>query len=111
MSAKLTRLEAVLRRDRAIVLAGLAVVTAIAWAYLVYLVRDMGTMDMGYDMAMPQMHSWGTVELLLLFAMWAVMMVAMMVPSATSFLLMFARANREKGSSRVMGSAGILLLG
>ncbi|MBN2256460.1 MAG: DUF2182 domain-containing protein, partial [Anaerolineaceae bacterium] len=94
-----------------IVLTGLAVVTAIAWAYLVYLAREMGAMDRVPAMTMPQMQSWGAVELLLLFAMWAVMMVAMMVPSVTPLILMFARANRQKGGSRVVGSAGILLLG
>jgi predicted metal-binding membrane protein len=111
VSTGLTRLEAVLRRDRTIVLAGLAAMTLVAWAYLVSLVWGMRTMDMAPDMAMPQMQSWGAVELLLLFAMWAIMMVAMMVPSVAPLLLMFARANRQKGGSRVVGSAGILLLG
>lgn len=111
MSCQFTRLEAVLRRDRAIVLAGLAAVTAIAWAYLVYLVREMGAMDMAHDMVMPQMHSWGAIELLLLFVMWTVMMVAMMVPSVAPLVLMFARANRRKGSGRGVGSAGTLLFG
>jgi predicted metal-binding membrane protein len=111
VSTGLTRLEAVLRRDRTVVLAGLAAMTLVAWAYLVSLVWGMRTMDMAPDMAMPQMQSWGAVELLLLFAMWAIMMVAMMVPSVAPLLLMFARANRQKGGSRVVGSAGILLLG
>jgi predicted metal-binding membrane protein len=111
VSTGLTRLEAVLRRDRTIVLAGLAAMTLVAWAYLVSLVWGMRTMDMAPDMAMPQMQSWGAVELLLLFAMWAIMMVAMMVPSVAPLLLMFARANRQKGGSRVVGSAGVLLLG
>jgi predicted metal-binding membrane protein len=111
VSTGLTRLEAVLRRDRTIVLAGLAAMTLVAWAYLVSLVWGMRTMDMAPDMAMPQMQSWGAVELLLLFVMWAIMMVAMMVPSVAPLLLMFARANRQKGGSRVVGSAGILLLG
>ena len=35
----------------------------------------------------------------------------MMVPSAAPLVLMFARANRQKGGSRVVGSAGILPLG
>jgi predicted metal-binding membrane protein len=111
VSTGLTRLEAVLRRDRTVVLAGLAAMTLVAWAYLVSLVWGMRTMDMAPDMAMPQMQSWGAVELLLLFVMWAIMMVAMMVPSVAPLLLMFARANRQKGGSRVVGSAGILLLG
>jgi predicted metal-binding membrane protein len=112
-----TRLEAVLRRDRAVILAGIATVTLAAWAYLVHLAREMGTMDrtgamgMAPDMVMPHLQSWDAVELLLLFVMWAVMMVAMMLPSAAPLVLMFARANRQKGGSGVVGSAGILLLG
>lgn len=117
MSTDLTQLEAVLRRDRAVILAAVAVMALAAWAYLVYLAREMGTMDekgamsMAPDMVMPHMQSWGAIELLLLFVMWAVMMVAMMVPSAAPLVLMFARANRQKGGRRVVGSAGILLLG
>jgi predicted metal-binding membrane protein len=38
-------------------------------------------------------------------------MVAMMVPSVAPLILMFARANRQRGVDRVVGSAGILLLG
>jgi len=71
----------------------------------------MGAMDMAPVMAMPQVRSWEGVELLLLFVMWAVMMVAMMVPSVAPLILMFARANRREGADRVVGSAGILLLG
>jgi predicted metal-binding membrane protein len=111
VSTELTRLETVLRRDRTIVLAGLAAVTLVAWAYLVYLVWDMRTMDMAPDMAMPQMQSWRAVELLLLFVMWAIMMVAMMMPSVAPLILMFARANRQKGGGHMVGSAAILLLG
>lgn len=69
MSTELTRIEAVLRRDRAIILAGVAVVALAAWAYLVYLAREMGAMGMASNMMMPNMQSWGAVELLLLFVM------------------------------------------
>ncbi len=114
MSIELTPLEAVLRRDRAVVIAGLASLTLLAWAYIVYLgwnMRAMETMDMALDLAMPHARSWGGVELLLLFVMWAVMMVAMMVPSVAPLILMFARASRQKSDDRVAGSAAILLLG
>lgn len=103
-----------LRRDRTVVLAGLAAVTLVAWAYLVHLVwemRAMGTMAMAAEMVMPQSQSRGAVELLLLFVMWTVMMVAMMVPAVTPLVLMFARVNRQKGGGRVVGPAAILLLG
>lgn len=117
MATELTQLEAVLRRDRAVLLAGVTMIALIAWAYLVYLVWKMRSMDdmvamgMTSDMVMPQMQSWRAIELLLLFVMWAVMMAAMMVPSVAPLILMFARANRQKGGGRVVGSAAILLLG
>jgi predicted metal-binding membrane protein len=117
VSTELTRLEAVLRRDRAVILAGVAGLTLAAWAYLVYLGREMatmgekGAMGMAPHIMMPHLQSWGAIELLLLFVMWAVMMVAMMAPSAAPLVLMFARANRRKDGRRVVGSAGILLLG
>lgn len=116
MSTELTQLEAVLRRDRAVLLADVTMIALIAWAYLVYLVWEMRSMDdvamgMTPDMVMPQVQSWGAIEILLLFVMWAVMMVAMMVPSVAPLILMFARANRQEGGGRVVGSAAILLLG
>jgi predicted metal-binding membrane protein len=48
---------------------------------------------------------------LLLFVMWAVMMVAMMVPSVAPLILVFLQANRQRRGRRVVGSAAILLLG
>ena len=55
-------------------------------------------------MAMPSTGAWGLMDLLVVFAMWAVMMVAMMVPSATPMLLTFAtiaRSRRAKGRAFV----------
>jgi len=93
-------LETVLKRDRAVILAGLAGITVLAWAYMFYLAwamhpMDMGGMEMAKDQAMPQMQAWGSVELLLTFVMWAIMMVAMMVPSAAPMILLFATINRK----------------
>jgi predicted metal-binding membrane protein len=87
-----TALEAVLKRDRMIVLGGLVGITALAWAYMGYLAWDMGRMDM----AMPRMQTWGVLELVLLCVMWAVMMVAMMVPSAAPMILMYTIINRRR---------------
>lgn len=100
MSAQPTRLEALLQQDRAILLAGIALLTLGAWGYLAHLVREMGPMD-----------RCGPLELALLVVMWAVMMVAMMLPSVAPLILMFARANRQQGARRVVGPAGILLAG
>lgn len=120
MPAEPGRLEKLLRRDRSVVIAGIAAVTLLAWAYLVYIAGGMegpaglGAPSITSGLVIPQVQSWGVVDLLLLFVMWAVMMVAMMVPSVTPLLLTFAavaRARRRKGGGAVVGSMGILLLG
>ena len=87
-------LEAVLKRDRSIVAGGLILITALAWVYTVHLAWEMEGMDM--NMAMPRMQPWGAVELLLLFVMWVVMMIAMMTPTAAPMILLFASVNRKR---------------
>ena len=89
-------LEAILKRDRMIVLSGLIGISVLSWAYIVHLAYTMGSMDMGMDMAMPRMQAWHSVDLVLLFVMWAVMMVAMMVPGAAPMILMFTMSNRRR---------------
>jgi predicted metal-binding membrane protein len=56
-------------------------------------------------------HAVHAVGLLALFAMWAVMMSAMMAPSAAPLVLAFARVNRRQGANRVVAPAAILLAG
>lgn len=93
------RLERVLLRDRSITLAGLIGICLLGWAYLLHAAFQMGTRamePMSMEMAMPQMQAWTFLDLLLLFVMWAVMMVAMMVPSASPMVLLFARINRQR---------------
>lgn len=92
----MTSLEAVLSRDRTVVLGGLIAISALAWAYMGYLAWQMSEMAMPMDMAMPQMQTWGVIDLLLLFVMWAMMMVAMMVPTAAAMVLTFATVNRRR---------------
>jgi len=87
-----TALAVVLKRDRLIVLGGLAGITALAWAYTGYLAWSMDCMNM----AMPHMQTWGVTELVLLCIMWSVMMVAMMVPSAAPMMLMYMTINRRR---------------
>ena len=107
-----TPLAAALGRDRAIVLAGLGGVAALAWAYILYLAWRMGDVGTGVGMAMPQMQPWGAVHFLLMFIMWAVMMVAMMVPTAAPMILVFATVNRRRQEQqRPFVSTGVFLLG
>jgi predicted metal-binding membrane protein len=78
-------LTKLLRQDRAIVIAGAGAIALLGWTYLSYQGWAMQHMDL-VAMAMPSTGAWGPMDLLLVFAMWAVMMVAMMVPSATPML-------------------------
>ena len=89
-----TPIEAVLKRDRAVVVAGAAGVTVLAWAYLVYLAQSMS--GMGSAMAMAQLESWNTTDFGVMFLMWWVMMIGMMVPSAAPMILLFATVNRRR---------------
>lgn len=86
-------IESILRRDRVVVLAGVVGVTALAWAYLVYLAQSMN--NMGSGVAMAQLQSWSAADFGFMFLMWAVMMTAMMVPTAAPMILLFATVNRK----------------
>jgi predicted metal-binding membrane protein len=91
-----TAVEAVLTRDRAIVLAGVVGLSALAWAYLLVLAWRVPHEAMAMAMAMPHMHAWGPAEIFFTWVMWAVMMVAMMTPSAAPMILTFAALNRRR---------------
>ncbi len=115
-----TPLEAVLRRDRAVVLGGLIGVAALAWAYTVYLAFDTRGMDMGTGgmamgtsgMTMPRMQAWGAVDFVLMFVMWAVMMVAMMAPTAAPIILVLATVSRRcREQKRPYVPTGVFILG
>lgn len=99
-------LEALLRRDRMIVVAALAIVTILSWAYVLYLAgeMEMGGMEMtGFRMAAtatgmvmtPAFQAWNAAEFAFTFAMWLVMMVGMMTPSAAPIILLYARVGRQ----------------
>ena len=92
-------LEAALRKDKYIVLAGLAAITLLSWAYLVYLARGMADMADMSSMVMSGGNigiGYGPVEFVLIFLMWAIMMVGMMVPSAAPMILAFSNINRRR---------------
>jgi predicted metal-binding membrane protein len=98
-------LEAVLRRDRAIIIAALSVLTVLAWVDLVWLANDMamGGMDMtgfrmipaGQRLMMPASEPWKPIEFGYMFAMWTVMMFGMMAPSVAPMILIYARVGRQ----------------
>lgn len=102
-------LETVLRRDRAILIVALAVITTLAWIDIVWLADDMamGGMDMagfrmipaGQGLMMPASAPWQPLEFGYVFAMWAVMMIGMMTPSIAPMILIYARVGRQAHTS------------
>jgi predicted metal-binding membrane protein len=118
-------LETILRRERLIIGISLAVMAVAAWFYLLHsnsamnspvMNMDMPGMNMpGIDMSgtnMPQPQGSGLIGILLLFVMWRVMMVAMMVPSATPMILTFLNVNRRRElTGRPLVPVGIFVSG
>jgi predicted metal-binding membrane protein len=98
-------IENILKRDRVIVAFSLTLITLGAWGYTLYLAQ---TMDMGglststsisMEMVMPMNASWSALDFFLMFIMWSVMMVAMMVPSASPMITIFANVNRKRSEN------------
>lgn len=93
---------AVPRRERAFILAGLLGTVALAWVYLFAAGQDMPGMSGGMramaDAAGPQMAAWSPLDWLMMFLMWAIMMVGMMLPSATPTILLFAAVRRKQNA-------------
>jgi predicted metal-binding membrane protein len=98
----LTRLESALRYDRTPLLTLLVLLPLVCWMWIVVMARDMyGPMTGASAWMMTAM--WDVPHLLLLWAMWAVMMAAMMLPSASPMLLLYgvvARRSRQAATAR-----------
>jgi predicted metal-binding membrane protein len=105
-----------LGRGRLPIILALAAITALAWAYLFVLARQMAAMP-GAPMAGGGMtgmsgmspmttgfRPWTPTYFGLTFAMWWVMMTGMMTPSAAPMILMYdriSRGNRARGAHAV----------
>ena len=93
-------LSAVVRRDRLVIGVALAFTGAVAWWYTIYEARRMNLTGvcecLGMKMGGPELGAWSAASLLPLFLMWAVMMLAMMLPSAAPMILTFASVARNR---------------
>ena len=79
-------------RDRVAIVSALAVVTILAW---IYLIAAAAAMDSRSPAGMMQIRPWTALDGLLMFLMWAVMMVGMMLPSAAPMTLIYAAVARK----------------
>lgn len=86
-----------LGRDRWQVLAFLLALTVLAWVYLFRIAAQMNMAAMSgmAAAAAPGYSPWAPTDAILTWLMWAVMMAAMMLPSATPMILMHASVGRD----------------
>jgi len=97
-------LETVLKRDRAVVVTAVLVLTALAWTYVLWAAASMSAATSATSMPgvnMPGMNMvragsvWTIAGFALTLAMWVVMMIGMMTPSAAPMILLYARVGRQ----------------
>lgn len=105
-----------MRGQRLIIGASLLALALLSWLYLVVVGEAMDAMrgagGSAAAMGLMPMGRWGTVELLLGLAMWFVMMVAMMLPSAAPMLFGFHALCRSRPGGEPSGRRlAVFLLG
>jgi predicted metal-binding membrane protein len=97
-----TLVEEALRHPRAPLLALLVLFPLVCWLWIIVLARDMyGPMNGASAWMMTIV--WDARHLALLWAMWAVMMAGMMLPSAAPVLLFYGAAARRNASAPGIG--------
>ena len=89
-----TLLESALRYDRGSLVVLALVVPLVGWAWIVVMARDMYGPMTGAS-AWMMTPTWDVAHVLLLWMMWAVMMAAMMLPSAAPLVLTYGVAARR----------------
>jgi predicted metal-binding membrane protein len=105
-------LGALLRYDRALVIAGLAAVIALSWFWLLTGAGlHMDEMDMGGGQIMLMAPPWSPGYAVTIFIMWIVMMAAMMLPSAAPAILLVAALARQRGKRHAIASSWQFALG
>src|SRR5687768_3153220 len=98
-------LESWRRRENLLPGLALLVLAAAGWAYVAYQAVAMG--DMGGPMGNTRMSAIGGIVLFL--CVWAIMMVAMMVPATLPLILLYRTIARNR-LSRVQAHVGIVTL-
>ncbi|HLJ14178.1 MAG TPA: DUF2182 domain-containing protein [Bryobacteraceae bacterium] len=93
--------------DRALILGAMAGITLAGWAYLYW---DSRTMNCARWMSAGTL--WNVPGFLTMLAMWSIMMMAMMAPSAAPMIITFATVNRRRRErSAPYVPAAVFLLG
>ena len=104
-----TMLESALRYDRTPAVVLLIALSLVSWMWIVVMARDMYGPMTGVS-AWMMTAVWDVRHLALLWAMWAVMMVGMMLPSASPMLLVYGAVARRSATEASAASRQIFAL-
>jgi predicted metal-binding membrane protein len=105
----------IFRRDRALVLVALTLLSGLSCVYLIILAGDMAPDSIGSSMGnstgamtatMGQtVAAWTSATFAPILVMWLIMMVGMMVPSAAPMILLFAMLTRKQAGDEIQACA------
>lgn len=98
--------KAILWRDRLFILSGLAILTLLAWGYMVVTAGGMSNMP-----AAAGIQVWGASDFFFAFGMWSVMMAGMMLPSASPMILTFSGISRRRSTGQPLLSIALFVGG
>ncbi|CAN7704404.1 MULTISPECIES: DUF2182 domain-containing protein [unclassified Variovorax] len=103
-------IQGALRRDRLLVISCLLFVVVLSW---IYLLTGAGMMQEMGEMLMPMSSGpWTFGHAVIVLVMWAVMMAAMMLPSAAPMILLYATiAQRRSERGECATASGIFAIG
>lgn len=109
-----TRTEALLRRERLILIAGLGAIVTLAWVHVIagggtgMSAISMTSWRLPHAMMMEANPAdWTLGYALIMLAMWWTMMIAMMLPSAAPMVLLHARVTRHAALQASAGSVSV----
>ena len=105
-----TLLHATLQHERTPLIVLLILVPLVCWAWIVVMARDMYGPMTGAS-AWMMTPRWDAPHLVLLWAMWAVMMIGMMLPSAAPMILLAGAAARQHDANGSTRETCLLALG
>lgn len=93
---ELTGAERIAKRARIVTMLSLAALALLAWAWLL---GGAGMSSAAMPMEGMAAMAWDARQWLIVIAMWWVMMIAMMLPSAAPVILLYGRVHRHGGTS------------
>lgn len=99
-----------IRRSETIALTALLLIAGLAWAWTVHLAIDMKTMADMPNMAEIYASQWDAESVFLTWAMWSVMMAAMMLPAATPIALLHHRVSTHNAAQGAKAPPTSLLI-